>query len=148
MRVFYQQDPGVPEARLACLLEQVLQAEGRQAELSLIVVSDDRIAQLHEDFMQEPGPTDVIAFPLAEGPDDPFLGEVYASWDTARREAAERGLPAQRELALYAVHGTLHLLGYDDHEPSDRARMHARQEELLESFWRGLAEFDSGAGEA
>ncbi len=126
---------GVSSERLVALLEAVLRAEGRDATVDLIIVDDPAIAALHEQWLAVPGPTDVIAFPLGDGPDDPYLGEVYASWDTARREAAERGLPAARELALYAIHGTLHLLGYDDREEPARSRMHARQDALLAELW-------------
>ena len=51
--------------------------------------------------------------------------------ETARREAAERGHEVAAEFFLYCIHGTLHLLGYDDHRPADRKRMYARQSELL-----------------
>ena len=81
------------------------------------------MAELHERYAGVPGPTDVLAFPLA---DDPvLLGEVLVSAETARREAAARGHPAYDELLLYAVHGVLHLVGHDDHEPADRRRMRA-----------------------
>lgn len=126
--------PAVPTLEaIAAVAFHVLQAEGQpEAELSVTLVDDDRIAQLHVDYMDIPGPTDVISFPLGD-PEDPvpILGEVVVSVDTAAREAEERGITLREELLRYVVHGTLHLFGYDDHEPEDYAAMHARQEELL-----------------
>ena len=96
---------------------------------------DRRIAALHRQYLDVPGPTDVISFPLEdELAVGALLGEVVVSADTAAREARARRLPFERELLLYVAHGTLHLLGYDDHAPRDRARMHRRQERLLERF--------------
>lgn len=117
----------------------VLAAEGRpEVELSLTLVDDAAMAELHQRFSGEPGPTDVLAFPLDEGPHPPgmpvLLGEVVVCTDVAAREAAERGLPFAEEVARYVVHGTLHLLGWDDHEEAEREAMHARQEALLASL--------------
>ena len=127
-------------AGLEALLRAVLAAEGRgPVELSLSLVDDAAMAELHETHMGEPGPTDVLAFPLEEGPTPPdqlpLLGEVVVCTDVAAREASERALPFPEEVARYAVHGLLHLLGYDDHEEPERTRMHARQEELLRALW-------------
>ncbi len=75
----------------------------------------------------------MIAFPYNDGlpaPDRPF-GDVFICVPQARRQAKELGHPASREVLILALHGTLHLLGYDDHAPKDRARMFARQDELL-----------------
>lgn len=129
--------------RVRALAAHVLVAERRpDAALSVTIVGDRRIAALHRDWLGVPGPTDVISFPLSDDeaplPGAPaLLGEVVVSADTAAREARARGLPFERELLLYVAHGTLHLLGYDDHDPRDRARMHRRQEALLERFLRG-----------
>jgi probable rRNA maturation factor len=114
-----------------------LAAEGRgDAHLSVTVVDDARMAELHERYMGIEGPTDVLSFPLDDGTPGPvpLLGEVVVSEDTATREARERGLTPRYELLLYVVHGTLHLLGYDDHAAKDRERMHTRQAEILEGY--------------
>jgi probable rRNA maturation factor len=120
----------------------VLEAEGHtDTQLSVAVVDDPHMADLHQRFSGIPGATDVLAFPLGDGvpgsgPDGPppLLGEIVVSADTAAREASERGVSTERELLLYVMHGTLHLLGYDDHDPHDRERMHLRQETLLCEF--------------
>jgi len=119
----------------ACALE----AEGSDALLSVTLVDDEEMAELHVRFSGGPGPTDVLAFPFGDDdtprpPGLALLGEVVVSTDTAAREGEERGHGFERELLLYVIHGTLHLLGYDDQDPAERVRMHARQEELLAAF--------------
>jgi len=129
-------DPALDLADAAAAAAAVLAAEGRaDAHLSVALVDDERIAELHVEFMDVPGPTDVISFPLEDdGPGPQILGDVVVSVDTAAREARERGITCREELLRYVVHGTLHLLGYDDLEASERERMHARQEELLRRY--------------
>ncbi len=97
------------------------------AQASVIIVSDRVITQLHTDFLGEPTATDVITFDH---------GEIVLSAETAAREAAARGLPVEEELLRYAVHGLLHLAGYDDHEPPARRRMHRRQEAVVRAVTR------------
>ena len=128
--------PPVDPERVRAAAAAVLAAEGRaDANLSVTLTSDAEIATLHAEYLGVPGPTDVISFPLEDdvGPET-VLGEVVVSVDTAAREAAERGTSLERELLLYVIHGSLHLLGYDDQSEPERARMHARQEALLAAF--------------
>ncbi|HZU97283.1 MAG TPA: rRNA maturation RNase YbeY [Planctomycetota bacterium] len=133
-------------SRIAALATSVLDAEKRRGGLSVALVDDRAIARIHVDFLGVPGPTDVVSFPL-EDEHDGLLGEVVVSTDTAAREARARGLSLEREVFLYIVHGILHLCGWDDHDPTERRRMHARQEELLEAFLKGgLSASKSGAG--
>lgn len=129
----------VDRAAVRGVAAHVLRAEGRAgAALSVTLVDDEAMADLHLRYSRVPGPTDVLAFPLgagsSDGPGDDLLGEVVVSTDTAAREAKARGLTLLRETLLYVAHGTLHLLGWDDHRAADRRRMHARQSALLDSF--------------
>lgn len=103
------------------------------ARIDLIVVTDQALAELHGRFLHDDSPTDVMAFDLGEEPGGP-AGEVYVSLDCARRVAHQRGAPLERELALYVVHGCLHLCGYDDHAPEERARMRAAEAEVLDAL--------------
>jgi probable rRNA maturation factor len=89
--------------------------------VEVAVVSDALIARVHEQFMGIAGATDVITFEH---------GEIVVSADTAAALAAEHGHDALAELGLYIVHGLLHLNGFDDREPRDRARMHRAQERI------------------
>jgi probable rRNA maturation factor len=102
----------------------------RAGALSVALVDDRAIRRLHRDHMGLDSATDVLAFPL-EGSPGGLLGEVVASAETARREAAARGVAPADELLLYVVHGVLHLLGFDDHAPSSRRRMRAAERRAL-----------------
>jgi probable rRNA maturation factor len=102
----------------------------RTGALSIALVDDRAIRRLHRDHMGLDSATDVLAFPL-DGSPGGLLGEVVASAETARREAAARGLAPADELLLYVVHGLLHLLGFDDHAPAKRRRMRAAERRAL-----------------
>jgi probable rRNA maturation factor len=118
---------------LRSLARDTLRGEGiDRAELSVSFVETGEIEELHERFMDEPGPTDVLSFPLdeAEGPAEDgdatrHLGDVVVA-----PAEAERNNPADPdgEIRLLLVHGILHLLGYDHEEEGERTRMWERQE--------------------
>lgn len=106
-----------------------------RAEISVAIVDDPTIHQLNRQFLQHDYPTDVLTFPL-ESPEENGLlaGEIIVSWDTAQRHAAELGLSAEGELLLYVVHGTLHLLGFDDHEAEEAAAMRNAERDCLKQL--------------
>jgi probable rRNA maturation factor len=116
--------------------EYTTRAEGfLTGELSVAVVGARAMRQLHHRFLGVAEITDVLAFDFATAQRRRHLdGEVVLCADLARRRCPrrQRWLPAARaELALYLVHGILHLAGYDDHTPAQAARMHARTDQLL-----------------
>jgi probable rRNA maturation factor len=120
----------VDEDGLAALASDTLAGEGIDAvELSLSFVDEDEIAELHVRFMDEPGPTDVLSFPLEEDDVDErgvrVLGDVVIAPSVAARNNPD---DPSGELRLLVVHGVLHLLGYDHEDDGDRAVMWARQE--------------------
>jgi probable rRNA maturation factor len=98
--------------------------------IEVVFVDDPTLTDLHQRALNDPTPTDVITFDLGEDGGGP-AGELYVSVDCARREAQRRDMPVARELALYLVHGALHLCGYDDHEDDERARMRVAEREVL-----------------
>lgn len=113
---------------LAELARETLREEGLDhAELSLSFVADTEIADLHERFMHEPGPTDVLSFPLDDVDEDGtrILGDVVVAPAVA---AGNNPDDPAGELRLLVVHGILHLLGYDHEEDGARTRMWERQE--------------------
>jgi probable rRNA maturation factor len=122
--------PQFDAARLKGLLTSAAEAERRHGELGLWLCTDAEIADLHQRFMDIPGPTDVISFPG----DTQYLGDIAVSFDTAAMQAIDAGHPVARELAYLALHGLLHLLGYDDITPAEREQMLTRQDELIEAF--------------
>jgi probable rRNA maturation factor len=120
--------PVLEESALAELARTTLLAEGRdRVELSLSFVDDAEIAELHERYMQEHGPTDVLTFPLDDADERgvELLGDVViAPGVAARNNPAD----PDSELRLLVVHGVLHALGYDHESDDERAEMWARQE--------------------
>jgi probable rRNA maturation factor len=128
--------------------EHTLRAEGfRTGQLSVAVVGARAMSTLHERFMAQSGPTDVLTFDLDTEPDAGHIeAEIVVCTDVARRNARSRGgtlKAAREELALYLVHGILHLSGYDDHTPTDFTRMHRREDALLRELQIG-AVFQQG----
>jgi probable rRNA maturation factor len=118
-----RQSAPLDEAGLVDVAVRTLEAEGKLAvELSLSFVEEAEMAELHERYMNEPGPTDVLSFPLDE---DELLGDVVVCPTEARRNSP--GDPAS-ELRLLVVHGVLHLVGYDHEDEEERRVMWAKQE--------------------
>lgn len=123
-------------------LTHVLTQEGIQdAELSVALVADPEIHRVNREFLNHDCPTDVVSFLLSDPPpgrpqtpwpaDWPLEGELVISAETANRDAAQHGWSPAAELILYAVHGLLHLCGYDDLTDDARPVMRARERKLL-----------------
>jgi probable rRNA maturation factor len=131
--------PPVDAKRIEAAVRHVLRAEGvKAAEISVALVGDDEIAALNQQYLEHEGPTDVISFHL-HGDGEPPLGDVYVGVDQAARQAAGFGASVADEVLRLAVHGTLHVLGYEHPEGEDRAGspMFLRQEALLKEFLSG-----------
>jgi probable rRNA maturation factor len=95
-------------------------------ELSIALVNDATMSRLHVQHMNIPGPTDVLTFPL-----DAHSGEIVICVPEARRRCKTSGIPLQNELLLYAIHGMLHLCGFDDRTESGFKKMHRKEDEIL-----------------
>lgn len=109
----------------------VLQAEGlHAAEISLAVVDDAAIRQLHRRYLGQDEPTDVLSFLLESSPAG-IDGEIVTSAETACRVAGRHGWTAAEELLLYVIHGALHLAGWTDDTPKNRAAMRGRERSCL-----------------
>jgi probable rRNA maturation factor len=107
---------------LVDLAQATLLAENAvEKELSVSLVTADEMSHLHDQYMGEPGPTDVLSFPQDE---DGLLGDVVI----CPAVAAEQSRDIAAEIRLLLVHGILHLLGYDHELEEDRTKMWARQE--------------------
>lgn len=120
-------------ARVEAAVRHVLRAEAVEAaEVSIALVSDAEIASLNEGYLQHDGPTDVISFALHDDGEPP-LGDIYIGVEQAARQAAEFGATPAEEVLRLAIHGTLHVLGWEHPEGDGRteSEMFLRQEELL-----------------
>ena len=117
------------EADLRRLAAYAAARARRPVHLSFAVTDDPGIRAVNRDSLGHDYATDVLSFPMSEEP--ALEGEVLLSVETARREADRRGHPAYHELVLYAVHGVMHLLGYDDHGSAERRRMRRAERAAL-----------------
>jgi probable rRNA maturation factor len=104
----------------------------RKARISVAIVDDETMARLNWRHLRHRGPADVLSFPLEQG--DSLEGEVVVGAEAALRAAPRYGWPPHDELLLYVIHGTLHLVGYDDTTPALRAEMQKRETEILEKL--------------
>jgi probable rRNA maturation factor len=122
----------VDRAALISLTRRVLSREGHvRASVSIALVDNATIRLINRSYMSHDWPTDVISFPLS-APDDPVLaGELVISAEMAGATAREIGVEPWNELALYVVHGLLHLCGYDDASEAAACMMRRREEEIL-----------------
>lgn len=113
---------------------RVLKARG---DVRVNCVDDARMAAAHRQFSRVEGTTDVLTFDLRDGALGPLDVDILVCVDEAARRAAEFGHPVSHELVLYAVHGVLHCLGEDDQDDEAAARMHRREDEVLEAIGLG-----------
>lgn len=112
-------------------------------EVSFFFVSDREMKRLNARFKRQNELTDVLAFSQFEGQAFPYkkylpLGDVIVSTDAAKRQAAAFDSTEKRELALYIIHGILHLLGHDDIRPAARKKMRAAEKKLMAHVKRSL----------
>ncbi|MCM3012873.1 rRNA maturation RNase YbeY [Bacillus subtilis] len=128
------------------LLQFAAEREGvqDQAEVSVTIVSNDDIHQINKEYRGKDAPTDVISFALEEEGEDeieivgaempPVLGDIIISADRTREQAEEYNHSFKRELGFLAVHGFLHLLGYDHMTKEEEEEMFTKQKELLDAY--------------
>ena len=131
-----------PEA-LATLIRQVeatLAEAGRAGSVRVRLVDDARMASAHQKYSGVEGTTDVLTFDLRDGASvqgSPLDVDILLCVDEARRQAQLRAHEIEREVLLYIIHGILHCLGHDDHDPVAAARMHAEEDRILEAIGIG-----------
>ncbi|HOA88116.1 MAG TPA: rRNA maturation RNase YbeY [Propioniciclava tarda] len=113
-----------------------------QAELSILLVDEPTMADYHVRFMNLPGPTDVLSFPMdelrppadGEEPPEGLLGDIVLCPSVTERQAADSGRTPEAEADYLLVHGLLHLLGYDHAEPAEHATMFALNDRLIAAW--------------
>ncbi|ASF29483.1 MULTISPECIES: rRNA maturation RNase YbeY [Bacillus amyloliquefaciens group] len=128
------------------LLQFAAEKEGvqDQAEVSITIVTNDEIREINRDYRGKDTPTDVISFALEEEGEDeveivgadmpPVLGDIIISADRTKEQAEEYGHSFMRELGFLAVHGFLHLLGYDHMTKEEEEEMFSKQKDLLDEY--------------
>lgn len=128
------------------LLQFAAEKEGvqDQAEVSVTIVTIEEIREINRDYRGKDTPTDVISFALEEEGEDeveivgadmpPVLGDIIISADRTKEQAEEYGHSFMRELGFLAVHGFLHLLGYDHMTKEEEEEMFSKQKDLLDEY--------------
>ncbi len=139
------QEPPAEAGKILVDAESLLVSRGlAAAELSVVLADDEAIHDLNRDFRGVDRPTDVLSFAQREGPganpDDPILGDVVISLDTAARQAVCRGHGLAQEVRILLVHGFLHLLGFDHETDEQRSEMAAEEAAVL----AGLPRLEEG----
>ena len=134
----------IDAAEFAALADHVLRVMHvtPRAELSILFIDPEPMAELHERWLDLPGPTDVMSFPMDElRPGTPdhetpagTLGDIVVCPQVAAKQALQAGHSAVEEMLLLTTHGILHLLGYDHAEPQEKEEMFALQRTLLLTF--------------
>lgn len=109
----------------------------RIASVSVLIVDDARMIELHKRHSGVAATTDVLTFDLRAHPSDSIEAELIVCADEAARRATEFNHSVERELMLYCVHGLLHCAGEDDHDETNWRRMHAREDEILTAIGVG-----------
>lgn len=114
------------------LVRGVLKIEKRDAELNLVFMDNKGIKKINKKFLGHNYATDVLSFAYHEYPRNKAItGEILVSVEMAVQQAQNRACSVEGEIALYLIHGVLHLLGYDDRKKSDAKKMHQRASDLL-----------------
>jgi probable rRNA maturation factor len=122
----------IEKARMRTIVQAVLEGEDEQdAEISLAFVDNPTIHRLNLRFLKHDEPTDVLSFPLSDSGARKLQGELVIGAEVAKEQAAERGHDIDAELALYVIHGLLHLCGYNDHDSRDADLMGERERHYL-----------------
>ena len=122
-------------ARLREVARAVLAGEKiADYEISLAFVDNTTIHRLNKQFLNHDEPTDVLSFPLSDPSAKKLAGELVIGAEVALAQATVRGHDVQVELALYVIHGLLHLCGYDDKAAQDAKVMRERERHFLEAL--------------
>ena len=138
-----QETVAVDRKRVREIVRAVLDGEGKaDAEISLAFVDNQTIHTLNKRYLGHDEPTDVLSFPLSEPNVKKLAGELVVGAEVAKAQAEERGHDVQAELALYVIHGLLHLCGYDDKDTEGAKRMRERERHYLDAL--GLPDIAPG----
>ncbi len=106
----------------------------KQAVIGLAIVTDAAIQKMNRQYLNHDYPTDVLSFPLSSNSTELLEGEIAISFDTAQQRAKDYEWSTQNELLLYAIHGTLHLVGFLDKTLEERQEMRHQEKEILEKM--------------
>lgn len=122
---------GIQSDLVKSAVNEVFSGEAMKiSSISVLFISDDEIIEVNKKYLDHNVTTDVITFPLSEN-SDPIEGEIYISIDTTRRNSVEFGVSHKSELLRVAIHGALHLSGYDDSTSKLKSKMKEKEDYYL-----------------
>jgi probable rRNA maturation factor len=125
----------IDRVRMRQAVLTVLEGEGESdADISLAFVDNQTTQQLNQRYLQHDEPADVLSFPLSESKTQRLSGELVIGAELAQVQAIARGHDVQAELALYVIHGLLHLCGYDDKTAGETNKMRERERYYLQQL--------------
>jgi len=118
------------------MVEWILKTEKSEKPwlINIVLISDDFITQIHEQYLKKKTPTDVLSFNLSEDFEDYYEGEIYISINRAQEQADTYNVSLTCELYRLIAHGILHLLGYDDKTATEREIMKEHEDKILKNF--------------
>lgn len=122
----------LPKKKLKSVVEQIFSKFNSYLNLSIIFVDDEKIKELNQKFLGHNYVTDVISFDLSD--DNIILGEVYICYPQAERQAKEYGVSVEDEILRLAIHGVLHLLGFEDDTEEKRKEMNKLEDMFLKKI--------------
>jgi len=123
--------PDADASWLRSSIERCARMLAQTGSVRAAVIDDAAMADAHQRYAGVPGTTDVLTFDYRERQAEPLDVDLLLCLDEASRQAAPRGHGMREELLLYAVHGLLHCMGHDDHDPADAERMHTEEDRIL-----------------
>jgi probable rRNA maturation factor len=127
-----QENVPIDRGRMREVARRVLDGEGvKEAEISLAFVDNATIHRLNKEFLDHDEPTDVLSFPLSDPTAKRLAGEIVIGADVGQAQADNRGHDVQAELALYVIHGLLHLCGHEDDTEQTKKEMRQRERHYL-----------------
>ncbi len=126
-------------SRLEQLVKDICEEfDVRNADIHIRITGDEGITEVHRQFLKSETTTDVISFDLSDEFEDSRSLQYVVNAEMACRQGQERGHSTEAELALYITHGMLHHLGYDDTDETQSARMHEKEDDILQKNGFGV----------
>lgn len=123
----------VKKERISDLAQTVLLNEGvLEAEISIVIVDDEYIIRLNQEYLNKNTTTDVLSFRLTDDTGDKLEGEVYANIEQITRQASDYHVLMEDEISRIVIHGVLHLLGFDDQTGEQKKIMTEKEDQYLE----------------
>jgi len=120
----------LPKAKIKKTIENVLSHFGKSYELNIVFVDEERIRELNRNYLKHDYVTDVISFDLSD--ENVSIGEVYVCIEQAERQAKEYRVSFESEILRLAIHGVLHILGFDDNTIENQNEMHKLEDNFLQ----------------